>query len=380
MKYRTINSFDDFAALRESWNQLVGRSYQDTVFFKHQWFESWWKAYGDRHELSVAISQEDQHIQGAMPLMKSRERLYGLPIRKISFIANNEIPHCGPIIDRSLNLASATRSLLDYVTSTEKHWDVIWLQRMVDNQEMIQPMVAYCRDQGYPVISRDSLHSPVLRLTTDWDTYYAGKTQRFKKKIRNDLNRLKRQGRLSIEQLTSPVLIQERFEDVFRVGNRSWKKKININIGSSVQNRRFFVGLPEWIASERDGVILWTLSVDEKMIAFEYHVQGDRTLFALRSEFDQDYGAHSPGAVLDSEIVKRLFANGIEVYNMCGDSSPYKLRWTSEAQVHRDVIVCNRSVYGRMVSLIEAYGRSIAKRLLRNRPFLLTVARRIVRP
>ncbi len=362
--YQTLRSLELFGSLKEAWNQLVDRSYHNTIFYKHELFESWLKAYGEGHEFFVVISSKDRQLLSAMPLMKSRERLYGLPIRKISFIVDHEIPHCGPIIDQSLDFSRETRSLLEYITATERDWDVIWLRKLVHNKQMIEPMVVYCRDQGYPVLSRTAQYSPVLRIMTDWESYYSGKSQRFKKKNRNDLNRLKKQGEITVEKFTAPVSIQERMEDVFRVGHQSWKGAINNAIGSSVRNRIFFKGLPGWIASERDGVVLWTLSLDDKMIAFEYHIQEDRTLYALRGEFDEHWRAYSPGAVLDSEIVKDLFSNGIREYNMCGDSSPYKLRWTAETQPHRDIIIFNRTIYGWMLSLIEFYGKPFVKTLL----------------
>jgi len=367
MKYQTLQSFEAFGSLKESWNRLVDTSYHNTIFYRHEWFESWLKAYGENHELCVVISTIDRQLQSAMPLLKSRERLCGLPILKISFIENNEVPHCGPIIDHSLDFSMETRSLLEYVTATQQDWDVISLRKMVHKKQMVEPVVAYCREQGYPVLTRESLHSPVLRIMTDWDSYYTGKSQRFRKKVRNDLNRLKKQGEVSVDKLTAPASIHERMEDVFRVGHQSWKEVINNAIGSSVRNRVFFKGLPGWIASERYGVILWTLSLDDKMIAFEYHVRENKTLYALRGEFDEHYKAYSPGAVLDSEIVNRLFFNGIREYNMCGDTSPYKLRWTAEALAHLDMIVFNRTIYGRMLSLIESYGKPFAKALLRKR-------------
>lgn len=365
--YQTLHSLDTFGSLKEPWNRLVDTSYHNTIFYKHEWFESWLKANGGSHEFFVVVSPKDRQLQSAMPLWKSRERLYGLPIRKISFIGNGEVPHCGPIIDRSLDFSTETRSLLEYVIATERDWDVIWLRKMVHSKQMIEPMVVYCRDQGYPVLSRASQSSPVLRIMTDWKSYYTGKSQRFKKKIRNDLNRLKKQGKISVDKLTAPASIQERMEDVFRVGHRSWKEAINNAIGSSVRNRILFKGLPEWIASERDGVVLWTLSLDNKMIAFEYHIQDNKTLYALRGEFDEHCRAYSPGSVLDSEIVKHLFSDGIREYNMCGVPSPYKLRWTAKTQAHRDVIVFNRTAYGRMLSLIESYGKPFVKTLLRKR-------------
>lgn len=365
--YQTLRSLDAFVSLKEPWTRLVDTSYHNTIFYKHEWFESWLKAYRGSYKLFVVISQKDRQLQSAMPLLKSRGQLYGLPIRRISFIGNSEVPHCGPIIDRSLDFSTETRSLLKYVTATERDWDVLWLQKMVHNKQMVEPMVAYFRDQGYPALSRVVQYSPVLRIMTDWESYYTGKSQRFKKKIRNDRNRLKKQGEISVDKLTTPTSIQERMEDVFMVGHRSWKEVVNNAIGSSVRNRIFFKGLPEMIASERDGVILWTLSLDNKMIAFEYHIQENETLYALRGEFDEDYRAYSPGAVLDSEIVKHLFSNGIKEYNMCGDSSPYKLRWTADTQAHQYVIVFNRTVYGRMLSLIEFYGKPFFKALLRKR-------------
>jgi hypothetical protein len=152
-------------------------------------------------------------------------------------------------------------------------------------------------------------------------------------------------------------------EQIYDVGARSWKAKVGKAIGSSKQNRMFFSQLPFALAP--GGIVyLWLLRLNNRLIAFEYHVRQNDIVYALRSSFDEAYRAYGPGSVLDFEVVRSLFKRNVKHYDMCGGPYAHKLRWTSEIKAHMDIMVFNRGPIARVLYFLEKDTKPLLKRIL----------------
>jgi len=73
----------------------------------------------------------------------------------------------------------------------------------------------------------------------------------------------------------------------------------------------------------------------------------------LRSEFDEQYASNSPGAVLESDIIKSLFENGFKEYDMGGSADEYKKHWTTGIREHANILVFNKGLYPKLMSFLE---------------------------
>ena len=210
-------------------------------------------------------------------------------------------------------------------------------------------------------------------MTSDWESFYTGKSQRFKKKLRYDRNKLKRSGKVDVKLFNTPEQIADVIEDIFTVACRSWKEEIKNSVGSTSRNRLFFSELPRALNQGENRVLLWILSLDDKIISFEYHIKQGERVYALRGEYDEEYQDTSPGAVLDVEVVQQLFEQGVRVYDMCGDATnQYKLRWTSDVQPYCEMLLFNNNFRGKFLEFLESRIAPVAKRcwrLVRDRHF-----------
>ncbi len=355
LQIKDIKDYQKFLALQDSWNALVEKSSLDSIFVRHEWIRCWWDAYGQENHLLILLFQEEGVLKAIAPLMIStglfRDKF---SVRKISFIENDETPHCGLIVDASFDIKKILDSLLAYLRAGKEEWDLLLLRKIHEDSQLIEmlPQVAIERKEN--IFMNTSLRSPVLYINSAWEHFYTEKSQRFKKKIRYDRNKLKRNGKIDVQFFDNPEQIAAIIEEVFGVGYRSWKENIGNSIGSTPQNRFFFAGLPSALSCSENRVLLWTLSLDNKIISFEYHLRQGKTVYALRGEYDEDYQDSSPGAVLDAEVVQKLFEQGVLAYDMCGDAAnQYKLRWTSDVRPYRDILLFNNNLRGKSLAFLE---------------------------
>jgi CelD/BcsL family acetyltransferase involved in cellulose biosynthesis len=355
LQVKYIKDYQKFLALQDSWNALVEKSSMNSIFVRHEWIRCWWDAYGQDNRLLILLFQEEGVLKAIAPLMIStglfREKF---SVRKISFIENDETPNCGLIADASFDLEKILDSLLICLKASKEEWDILLLRKIHENSQLIKMLPQAAAERRENIFVNTSLRSPVLYMNSAWDQFYAGKSQRFKKKIRYDRNKLNRSGKIDVQFFDTPEQIAAIIEEIFSVGRRSWKEDIGNSIGSTPQNRFFFANLPSALSCSENRVVLWVLRLDNKIISFEYHLRQGKTVYALRGEYDEDYQDRSPGAVLDAEVVQQLFEQGVQAYDMCGDAAnQYKLRWTSDVQPYRDILLFNNNIRGKSLAFLE---------------------------
>ncbi|MDY6970582.1 MAG: hypothetical protein SVR08_18295, partial [Spirochaetota bacterium] len=239
-----IKDFYAFLNLEKEWNLLLKKSYSSSVFLSHEWLRCWWEAFGKGKELLILLCKDEDHVLGAFPLMITRDSIHGFPVKKISFIENNETPHCGFLIDNKASLLEIVHALFGHIALYKKSWDILGLRKIPEGNKIIEFVRNYLDDNGYNFIIRKSLQSPILYIKTDWDTFYSGATQRFKKRIRYSINKLRKEGNFFVNKIQKSDEMSSMLEEAFRVGNLSWKGNIGKSIGNTPENRHFFSILP----------------------------------------------------------------------------------------------------------------------------------------
>jgi len=346
-----ISKFEDFVSLENDWNSVLNDSEIDSVFLSHGWFKCFWDAWGKGKCLRVLVARAGNRLFGLAPLMLYTGRHLRLPVKILSFIENDESPHCGFIIYKDA-VHYVIPAFLNYIYARQNGWDILILRKMPLETSQIDPIKTYCDQNRHRWLDKPSLNSPFLKTDADWESFYSDKSQRFKKRIRYIHNKLSKQGDLLIGESHAPAEIKELMGQIYDVGARSWKATLGKAIGSSEQNRMFFLQLP-YALPPLGVVYLWLLRLNHRLIAFEYHIRQNNIVYALRSSFDEAYRAYGPGSVLDFEVVRSLFKSDVQLYDMCGGPYAHKLRWTSEIKAHTDIMVFNRGSIARVLYFLE---------------------------
>ena len=359
-----ISKFEEFVSLQKDWNRLLDDNELDSVFLSHGWFKCFWDAWGNGKALRILVARKGSRIVGVAPLMLYSGRHLSLPAKIFSFIENDESPHCGFVVPKNA-VYYVIPAFFDYIYANQKAWDIILLRKMPVGISQIDYLKTYCHQNKNRWVDNPSLSSPFLKTDTDWDSFYTGKSQRFKKRVRYMQNKISKLGEIIFSESHAPAEVKELMGQIYDVGARSWKAKKGKAIGSSVQNRRFFSQLPGALAPDGK-VYLWLLRLNNRLIAFEYHVRQNDVVYALRSSFDETYRAWGPGSVLDFEVVRSLFKSKVNHYDMCGGPYAHKLRWTSEIKVHADIIVFNRRPYAMLLYFLENGVKPLLKRIFKS--------------
>jgi CelD/BcsL family acetyltransferase involved in cellulose biosynthesis len=151
MKITEVNNLNDFALLKDSWNDLLQRS-GHTVFSTWKWLFTWWKHFGDNRHLLILLAFEDNKLIGIAPLMYSVYSMLGLRQGKIEFIGTGLTTRAASIIENDCDISGNNRTpsyadfiiekghedclrlFFDYLQNLQEKWVCAELRPIPENQ------------------------------------------------------------------------------------------------------------------------------------------------------------------------------------------------------------------------------------------------------
>ena len=350
MDIEVITEYNDFIALEEEWNTLLEKCPNENVFLTHDWFRCWWEAFSSEKSLFVILVKDTGKIIAIAPLMISEGKHRGLPVRKLTFMKDDNAAHADFIVPERKN--ESISLIIDYLQTHKKLWDIAVLENIIDEFDTYSVLQSELKEKSMSFYINKAQNSPYISISSDWDTYYADKSSKFRKTLRNMVNRVKRLGEYSIEEYTTQKNLDNILEEIYKISAKSWKGKIQSDISKSTENKNFFSKLSE-TAAKKGWLSIWLLKVDKKAIVMEYHLNYKKKVYALRSDFDESYNKYSPGSVINYEIIKKYFEKDITEYDMCGDAYDYKMKWGCETRKHSVLYIFNSNIYSHMIYIME---------------------------
>ena len=172
------------------------------------------------------------------------------------------------------------------------------------------------------------------------------------KRIRLTGNRIQTLGQVTVTKVTGLANWQSTMPAIWEIGRNSPRRQLACSVGHSRATREFLSELST-IAAQRQWLNVWLLSVDDKPVAFEYHLRYENEIYALRAEYDKRYERYSPGFVLDCKVVENCFDDGVARYHMGGADNSYKLRWTSDVEPHLALFLYSGNLLSRLLRWTE---------------------------
>lgn len=348
LRVRRLTATDGFASMAGAWSDLAEQSAQADPFASYDWFECCRVAAGDRTQELLVVEDSVAPI-ALIPLVHWKGRLRGLPVRYLGLLDCPDSPvadvlQTGPCLP-------VVRALLDHVAA-RSDWDILELGRLPAGSATLKALEAELRGRLRWRRAGGDL-SPYLAIEGPWAAFYASRSQRFKKTIRNIQNRLERLGSVTVEEHPALVPGDALFEELIELTARSWKADRGIAIATMPRMREFFGELSRR-ATARGWLALWVLRLDGRAIAMEYQLRANGVAYALRADYDLAHAASSPGSALNFAIARALFERGdVREYQMGPGQNEYKMRWASGCHETVRVQIYRPGLYPRMLHVTE---------------------------
>lgn len=350
LKIEVITGFEDFLSLERVWNNLLEQSQNDVVFLRHEWFKSWWIGFGKDKELFILVVKDEKEIIGLAPLMIASSRYRGMWVKQISFMENDNTPQTDFILTERKK--EAVGLIIECLQAHREKWDVIYLRNIPKVSENNEILSNILKQNKMLFRWKDGLCSPFVQMDSDWKTYFQSRSAKFRKVLRNKINRLQRLGAYTIQQFERIENNGKPLAGILEISRNSWKAKFQKDIATNRENKTFFEELSR-IAADKGWLKIWLLTLGHKPLAYEYHLLYQNREYALRADFDEKYRQNHPGSVLDAHIMQNIFENNLKEYDLGGSNDLYKINWTSQVKNHSNFLIFNQNFKGVSLYILE---------------------------
>jgi CelD/BcsL family acetyltransferase involved in cellulose biosynthesis len=324
----------------EEWDALADRA-GASPFLRPGWIAAWWRAFG-RGRLEILTAESGGRLEAVLPVVHRHGGIHAP--------SNWHTPQYG-LLEAARGagsgmvgelFAAAPQVSLGFVSSLTAE-----VQRYCDSAHA----------HRYRTLVRTQERSPLVVMDGDWESYERGLSTGLRRDLRRCRRRLGEHGRVWLDV----------HEDVSRLGEAlelerlGWKEQAGTAIASRPETQQFYTDVAHW-ASQRGWLRLIFLRVDERAVAFQFALEDGCAHLGLKSGFDPQFRAMSPGRLIVEASLEHAFAIGLKRFEFMGTADAYKLRFANDTYDRLLFQAFAPRPAGQVLYGAFAYGRPLAKR------------------
>ncbi|GMQ88818.1 MAG: hypothetical protein BMS9Abin09_0256 [Gammaproteobacteria bacterium] len=362
---RSLGAFHEFRAL---WNKLAAASSFDSVFVRHEWFDAVLSWHEDP-DIFIILVYRDERLIGIVPLQCLISQYRGFAFRTLTFLAVPDTQACG-IIAADNDLPQVLNSALSMLADN-RDWDILDLRLIPHDNQLVGLLPGTCQRAGLRYILKvNSSNYRIDCSNGSWDGYYKTRSRRLKKGNNLIVNKLGKAIE-GIEMVHHRNISEHDLEKILpriiSISAASWKRSTGLSLDNPAPKR--FIKCLSRHAMQQGWFSAWELNLDGQPVAMEYQLCYGKRIFALRSDFRDDFERLSPGTYLNFRIIQSLFGDDSEVesYLMGPGDNPYKMRWATHTEDLYRATLYNRTLRGRAAALLETRIKPLLQHFIQNK-------------
>jgi hypothetical protein len=333
------------AALRARWDEMALAYGDRGIFLCTGWLQTWWGVFGVGGRLFVAVVSCGEAVRGIFPCWIAPDgRLTGLA-NEVYYDFLIDAAHRTDTLDRFLEVLARSR----YTRA-----DLPYLSRLEVGGAAIQERL---RRHRYRFWTWEQSYGPKVDVTKPtWEATEATFHSRLRNSLKKGRRRAEKEGLLTFEEVRDPGALDAVLDEAFAVEGSGWKAERGTAIRLNPEKAAWYRGISRWAA--RRGVLrVYLLRLNGRLIAFDLDIESGRTLFALKTGYDEQVATRfSAGNLMRCEVLKLAHARpDTHLYDFLGETFPWKLEWTPDADVCTDIFFYPPTVAG-WTRYVRQYG------------------------
>ena len=371
--FETVSTPEAFAALGDSWDDLVRAMPRPSPHLLHPWLVAWWRHFGEGRELAVQVAYRGDRLIGALPVCIQRRH----GVRVLTFLGADQVA-LADLLLASGERAGICAELAERAKAT-KH-DYADFHGLPGSSRLKKALGS----SRLELIVR--AEAPVLELDgIDWETHY--RTQLSSNQRALHRRRMRQLGKLGTLETTVARTREElapALEDAFELHALRWRGRPDRSDFGTEVGKQFHREATAGLA-DLDVARIVTLKLDGKAIAFSYYFLLERAMYCYRLAFDPELQRLSPGLVNRYDSLASAFAEGATRIEFLGGMERYKMELTDRTEPLHEGLGLAPGVAGKAVVSARLNGvrlRRFVKRSPAIRRFYyegLAPARRLLR-
>lgn len=354
MHIHWIHDTAGFEKIHADWARLAQQSHA-SVFLHPGWVDAAWQWQPAGAQLYLLTLVENQQLQAVMPLVLVTEKRRGLTLRCLRFLTVPETQQCG-ILCLPEQAQRCGTLVAQALLAIQAQWDILALDYAAEHSAALVACLAHLQRAGLGVHTEAYGVNWTVPLHAGWEAYYNTRPRGFKKSNNLIVNRLEQAGAVKLEWKRSALelgSVDAVMHAIAPVSSSSWKA----STGTTLEQQgpqRFLRRLTEH-ALQNGWLSLWFLTLDRRLVSYEYQLIHGGKVHALRADFVEGLDpALSPGSYLNYKLSQALCGEpGLTGYCMGPGDNNYKRKWTEQGERLLRHVVVGASWQARWFDLLE---------------------------
>ena len=336
LNIETICDTESFKSLRSEWDELLQKSYTNCLFLTWEWLYSWWTAYHANKELNIICVRESNNtLVGIAPLFIHKTKYYKTKVVELTFIGEATSDRQDFIVDK--NHFKAYEAIISFIL-TRKKWTVARLEQVPEWSPMIsnKQLVAQYEIEV-------TSHLPVIKIISDWETYYKGLSSKFKRDLKHKNNVLKREGEWGYTIKDELDNIEDELGELFKIELKS--KKNNAGTAFFADERaRIFQQIVSKYCTERGWLNISCIKVNKNPVSYLIGYIYNNTYLAYNMAFLPEYYRASPGKLVLHETIKHCFNRNLREFDFLRGDTYIKNKWAKTSRTNYRIVIFNKGI------------------------------------
>lgn len=355
----------------DAWDRLALGSHEHLPMLSHAWVASFFETQMTDRPWRCLFAYQGDELVGVVPVIRSPG-----PVRpRLLAPAGWHSPFAYPLLAPQF-AAAALRALTDELSALDPG---LWMRfsnvressPLLDALSVLQPDMRVLRPwtvEGYQGLLVDTSGS--------FDDFQALLSRNFKKTLRRQRNRARRDHRVDFDFISGGEAAPELLEDFMRLEASGWKGREGTAIACDPARVAFFRSVCRRLA--RRGWLEWQLAkFDGTVVAADLSLRFSRSLVSCWIAYDERFREYSPGNLLLKETLARSFADDqIDELN-CLSDPPWMHVWHMSRARYFDIIVSPRTPLATVSSVVDAAGPRRMYNIARDRDRLRRLSRSV---
>ena len=341
MILKVLKTLDEVKEIQEEWSELLKKSANNSIYLKYEWIIASYEVFHPLDKLRILTVRDDKNVLHCIaPLVITKIKYRWINLDRIGFIKNAQNPE-NDFICRSAMQERLLEVIMEYLCDFLE-WDFIEFNMLEENSLTTRNLKKFLQKKSAYYGTKLNRRSPYFYINCTWDEFWGCKSNRFKKSMRNKLNRVNQRGFVIQKTMITDERVPE-LADMLNISNKSWKREVGTDLLTKKGDWRFDLALYDRLG--KTGIFfLYLLKFEEIPVAYEFHIEHQGVVYPIRADFDEGFKEVSPGSILEYEIIKNLFSGkkGYE-YHSCGHNYEYLLNWTDKTRDYVNVEIFNKT-------------------------------------
>lgn len=318
MKIEVIRDIELLKHYKDKWEEILQNQSNGISFIEMDWIISWWYYYGKHHELFIIMLKEDNKILGFFPFMMIEKSGY----KELTFIGNPQASYMDFIIEDEYK-NKAISYVMDFLFQIQGKYAYNFFG-IFEESKSYRIILQYLQKKKIPFFIH-GLPCFYQEISGEFEKYF---NKQFSVKTKNTMrrkeNRLNKLGEVNFEKIKLQNL-----EQVFRIHDKRWQRKIGNSEFSEGKTEEFFKDLYLNNDDCSFKTTIEAITLNNKVIAFIYGFTCRGRYIFYRIAHDDDFHIFSPGELVLREKIKQCFEKDISIFDFGAGYEPYKADWAN---------------------------------------------------